>query len=129
MLTDPIADMLTRIRNSIQRKHRFVDVNSSKLIKAILTVLKEEGFIQNFVENKDVRLTRVFLRYDQDKESLVAGLKRVSKPGKRIYVKWFQVPIVRRGLGTTVVSTSQGIMTGKKARQEKIGGELICCVW
>lgn len=129
MLSDPIADMLTRIRNSVQRKHRFVDVSASKLNASILAVLKEEGFIQDFIENKELRLFRVFLRYDFNRESLVSGLKRVSKPGKRVYVKACDVPILRRGLGTTVVSTSRGVMTGKKARQERVGGELICCVW
>ena len=129
MLTDPIADMLTRIRNAIMREHRYVDVRASKMIKSILCVLKEEGFIGNFVENSEARHIRIFLKYDQDKDSLISGLTRVSKPGRRVYVKHDQVPILRRGLGLSIISTSQGIMSGKKARKEGVGGELVCSVW
>lgn len=129
MLTDPIADMLTRIRNAMQRKHRFVDINSSRLNSAILNVLKEEGFIQDSIVNKELRKTRVFLKYDSNRESLINGLKRVSSPGRRVYVKAEDVPILRGGLGATVVSTSRGVMSGRKARREKVGGELICSVW
>lgn len=129
MINDPIADMLTRIRNAIQQKHRFVDVNRSKLILTLLSVLKETGFICNYVENPEERQIRVFLKYKENRESLINGLKRESTPGRRYYVNWKRIPIVRRGIGTAIVSTSKGVLSGTEARKQKIGGELICTVW
>ncbi len=129
MLSDPIADMLTRIRNAILCKHRYVDVNFSKINLSILSVFEESGFIFNFLTNDELRKIRVFLRYDRERESVITNLKRLSKPGRRKYSKWFDVPIFRRGLGISVVSTSKGMISGKKAKEEKVGGELICSIW
>jgi small subunit ribosomal protein S8 len=129
MLNDPIADMLTRVRNAIQQRHKYVDVSMSRMIVAILTVLKEGGFVKSMALNQEKRLVRVYLSYNSDRESAIQGLKRVSKPGRRIYVGWPDVPVIRRGLGLSVVSTSKGVMSGTMARKEKIGGELICCIW
>lgn len=129
MLNDPIADMLTRIRNAALRKHRYVDVRSSKLITSILSLLKETGFVLDFVSNEEERETRVFLRYHLNKHSLIQGLKRVSSPGRRVYVGWQDVPVVQNGLGLAVVSTSKGVMSGQKAKEEKLGGEFMCTIW
>lgn len=129
MLNDPVADMLTRIRNAALRKHRYVDVRSSKFITSILSLLKESGFIHDFVQNEKERETRVFLRYHLNRHSLVQGLQRVSTPGRRIYVGWQDVPVVQNGLGLAVVSTSKGVMSGQKAKDAKVGGEFICTVW
>jgi small subunit ribosomal protein S8 len=129
MFNDPIADMLTRIRNAIMRKHRYVDVSSSKHCNSILSIMKESGFVLDFVKSENQRETRVFLRYHQNKFSLINGLKRESKPGRRVYIGWQEVPVVQNGLGLAVVSTSKGVMSGKSARQEKVGGEFICTIW
>lgn len=129
MLNDPIADMLTRVRNAAQQKHRYVDVRMSKQIMYMLEVLKDDGFIQQYLVNEDKRLVRIYLKYDRSRNSFIQGLRRISKPGKRIYVKWDEVPIIRRGLGMSVVSTSKGIMSGTNARKQRVGGELICAVW
>lgn len=129
MLNDPIADMLTRVRNAVQQKHRYVDVRLSKMIVFMLNVLKENGFIYNFTVNEEKGLVRVYLRYDRMRNSLINGLKRVSKPGRRIYVKWDEVPIIRRGIGMSLVSTSKGIMSGTNARKQRVGGELLCTIW
>ncbi len=129
MLNDPIADMLTRVRNAAQQKHRYVDVRVSKQILFMLEVLKEDGFIQHYVVNEDKKLVRVYLKYDKSRNSFIQGLKRISSPGRRIYVKWDEVPIIRRGLGMSLVSTSKGIMSGTNARKQHMGGELICAVW
>ena len=129
MLNDPIADMLTRIRNANLQKHRYVDIRLSGLIVMILDVLKEDGFIQQYIKNDEKRLVRVYLRYDSTRASFIQNLKRISKPGNRIYVKWSDIPIVRRGIGSAVVSTSKGIMNGTKARKKRVGGELLCSVW
>lgn len=129
MLNDPIADMLTRIRNAVMQKHRYVDVSLSKMNLAVLSVLKESGFVSHFVANSEKRVVRIYLKYEANRNSFIQGLKRVSSPGRRVYVKADQVPVIRRGLGLSIVSTSQGIMSGKAARKENIGGELLCCVW
>lgn len=129
MLNDPIADMLTRIRNAALQKHRYVDVRASKLITSILSVMKETGFVLDFVNNENQKDIRVFLRYHLNKFSLIQGLKRVSSPGRRIYIGWQDVPVVQNGLGLAVVSTSKGVMSGQKAKHEKIGGEFICTIW
>lgn len=129
MLNDPIADTLTRIRNAITQQHRYADIMLSKLMVSIVKVLKESGFINDYFVNQEKRKIRVYLKYDQTKNSCIQGLQRRSKPGRRVYVKSDQVPIVRRGLGIPIISTSKGIMSGKKARQAKIGGELLCTVW
>ena len=129
MINDPIADMLTRIRNAALQKHRYVDVRASKLITSILSLMKETGFVLDYSTSEDKRHTRVLLRYHQNKFSLIQGLKRISKPGRRIYIGCEDMPVVQNGLGLAVVSTSKGVMSGQKAKNEKVGGEFMCTIW
>ena len=129
MTHDPIADMLTRMRNALAQRHKYVDVRLSKLNGAILKVLQEEGLIEKFFNDEDNHMIRVFLKYDNNRNALISQLKRMSSPGRRLYVQWPDVPIVRKGLGMAIVSTSQGVMNGNKARIKQVGGELLCCVW
>jgi len=130
VMTDPIADMLTRIRNANQMKHDTVDIPASKLKKEILEVLKAEGYIVGYkVVKGDVQDTlRVSLKY-LNNERVVKGLKRISKPGLRVYAKTSEIPKVLNGLGIAVISTSKGIMTDREARKQKIGGEILAYVW
>lgn len=130
-LTDPIADMLTRIRNACKAKHKKVDIPSSKMKKEVARVLLEGKFISNFVEVEDQRqnLLRIFLKYDQANRSLISGLKRISKPGLRIYVKKESLNSFGKVMGTTIFSTSRGIMTHKEAKTAGVGGEAVCRVW
>lgn len=131
VLTDPISDMLTRIRNANHRKHKTVDIPASKMKAEILKVLKDEGFIADFNrKNKDVQGTlHVTLKYLENDERVVRGLKRISKPGLRVYARNNELPRVLNGLGIAIVSTSQGIMTDKEARKRNIGGEVLAYVW
>ncbi|MDD3122500.1 MAG: 30S ribosomal protein S8 [Candidatus Izemoplasmatales bacterium] len=131
VMTDPIADMLTRIRNANQMKKQTVDIPASKLKTEILTVLKQEGFITDFVVvNEGVQgLIKVTLKYLQNSERAVRGLKKISKPGLRVYAKSDELPRVLNGLGIAVVSTSRGIMTDREARKQQVGGEVIAYVW
>ena len=129
-MTDPIADMLTRIRNANQMKHEKVDIPASKLKKQVLELLKKEGYIASVqvVNNKPQDILRVTLKYMQN-ERVVKGLKRISKPGLRVYAKTNEIPKVLNGLGIAVISTSQGIMTDREARKLKVGGEILAYVW
>ena len=129
-ITDPIADMLTRIRNANAQRHETVDVPSSKLKKSIAEILFDEGYIKAFEEIEDgVQGTiRITLKY-VNKQKVIAGLKRISKPGLRVYATKDELPKVLGGLGIALISTSKGIMTDKKARQEGIGGEVLAFVW
>ncbi len=129
MIHDPIADMLTRIRNAIARRHRFVHVRYSKVNLAILKVFAKAGFIDRVIESSDGRLIRVYLKYTEERESIISDLQRVSKPGRRKYVGATNLPVIRRGLGKVVVSTSKGMMSAEDARRENMGGELICSIW
>lgn len=131
VMTDPIADMLTRIRNANQMKHKTVDVPASKLKMEILNVLKQEGYIADFVRIDDgVQGTlRVSLKYLVNDERVVRGLKKISKPGLRVYAKTDDLPQVLNGLGIAIISTSRGIMTDRDARKNKVGGEVIAYVW
>ena len=131
MMTDPIADMLTRIRNANMAQHRSVLIPSSKIKVALARILKEEGYIQHFDVNRaePQPMLRIILRYDENRRPVISGLKRVSKPGRRIYTKRQSIPRVRSGLGTAILSTSLGVMTGKKARRLNVGGEVLCYVW
>lgn len=131
VMTDPIADMLTRIRNANQIKHKTVDVPASKLKMEILNVLKQEGYISDFVRIDDgVQGTlRVSLKYLVNDERVVRGLKKISKPGLRVYAKTDDLPQVLNGLGIAIISTSRGIMTDRDARKNKVGGEVIAYVW
>ncbi|MDQ7031213.1 MAG: 30S ribosomal protein S8 [Desulfonauticus sp.] len=125
-LSDPIADLLTRIRNAHLARHKEVVVPASKLKAEILRILKEEGFIQDYLEED--KTLKVYLKYYQGKP-VIKGLKKISKPSRRIYVKAKEIPIVRNGLGIAILSTSQGILEGRQARKSNVGGELICEVW
>lgn len=129
--TDPIADMLTRIRNAVAARHEYVNIPASKTKVAIARVLKEEGFIKDYEvqEEGSRRIMRVQLTYTGKKEPLLSGLKRVSKPGLRVYVQKREIPRVYGGLGIAILSTPQGIMTGQKAWRRSIGGEVLCYVW
>ena len=130
-ITDPIADMLTRIRNACKAKHKKVDIPSSKLKKSVAQALLDSKYIANFVEVEDNRqnLLRIFLKYDKENRSVVTGLKRISKPGLRIYFKKENLKLLERQLGMILLSTSKGILTDQQARNQKIGGEAICKVW
>ena len=130
-MTDPIADMLTRVRNATMARHDFVLVPSSKIKLAVAKILRDEGFIKEYevVKGKQQRAIKIYLKYTDKKESVIEGLQRVSKPGLRIYVSKSEIPRVYGGLGMAILSTPNGIVTGKKAWQEGVGGELICFVW
>lgn len=131
MMTDPIADMLSRIRNANNARHKSVDVPCSNIKKEIARILLDEGYIKGYdvVEDDKQGMIKVDLKYSQDGERVISGLKRISKPGLRVYVKCDDVPKVLGGLGIAIISTSKGIITDKMARQEKVGGEVICYVW
>ncbi|MGA8035705.1 MAG: 30S ribosomal protein S8 [Candidatus Acidiferrales bacterium] len=132
MTTDPIADLLTRIRNAARAKHARVDVPSSKLKVEVTRILKEEGYVANFKvveEQKGKKTLRVFLRYTPDRRSVITNLKRVSRPGSRRYVAKTGIRQVVGGMGISIVSTAQGLMTGQAARKAGIGGEMMCEVW
>ena len=132
MTTDPIADLLTRIRNAARAKHPRVDVLSSKLKIEVARILKEEGYVANYKvveEQKGKKTLRVFLRYTQDRRSVITNLKRVSRPGSRRYVAKTAIRQVVGGMGISIVSTAQGLMTGQAARKAGIGGEMMAEVW
>jgi small subunit ribosomal protein S8 len=131
MTTDPIADLLTRIRNGALAKHPRVEMPSSKMKIEIARILKEEGYLANYkvVEEKGKKTLRVFLRYTPDRRSVITDLKRISRPGSRRYVGKFDIKPVVGGMGIAIVSTPRGLMTGTSARKEGVGGELLCEVW
>ena len=130
-ITDPVADMLTRIRNANSAKHETVDVPASNLKKAIAQILLDEGYIKSFelVDNGNQGIIHITLKYMAKKAPVISGLKRVSKPGLRIYAGAEELPKVLKGLGIAIVSTSKGVMTDKKARELHIGGEVLAFVW
>jgi len=130
-VTDPVADMLTKIRNGASAKHEKVDIRPSKLKMEIIKILKNEGYVKNFkkVTQDNIDLIRVFLKYDENETSIIHGLNTVSTPGRRVYSGYKTMPRVYNGLGTVIVSTSSGVITGKKAVANKVGGEIICTVW
>lgn len=131
VMTDPIADMLTRIRNANNAKHETVDIPASNVKKSIANILLEEGFIKGFdvIDDGKQGIIRIQLKYGKDKEKIITGVKRISKPGLRVYVKSDEIPRVLGGLGIAILSTSKGIITDKFARKESVGGEVICYVW
>jgi len=131
VVSDPIADLLTRIRNANMVNHDRVEVPGSKMKKAIVQILKDEGFIRDFewVDNGHQGLIRIYLKYGPNKTKVISGLRRISRPGLRVYAKRDQVPKVLGGLGIAVLSTSRGVMTDKRARQEGLGGEVLCYIW
>ena len=130
-MTDPVADLLTRIRNGQGRLKQFVDIPCSNLKKRISYILKEEHFVRDFIEIKDNKqnMLRVFLKYDFENEPVIHGIKRISKPGCRIYVDSDNLPRVLNGLGISILTTSKGVMSNKKAKQLSVGGEVLCHVW
>jgi len=131
MMTDPIADMLTRIKNALMARHKTVVVPGSKLKLEIARILKEEGYIEDYrvIEEKPQIKIEIVLKYDEKKRPVIAGIKRVSKPGRRIYRGYKELPKVLNGLGIAIISTSQGIMTDHEARKRRVGGEVICEIW
>ena len=130
-MTDPIADMLTRIRNANVVKHETVDVPASNIKKELARILLEEGFVRGYdvIEDGKQGIIRIQLKYGQSGERVISGLKRISKPGMRVYADKHEVPRVLNGLGISIISTSKGILTDKQARKENVGGEVICYVW
>ena len=130
-ITDPIADMLTRIRNANAQRHETVDVPASKLKKSIAEILLDEGYIKAYEEiaNETQGIIRITLKYDEKGNKVIAGLKRISKPGLRVYAAKDELPKVLGGLGIALISTSKGIMTDKKARTEGVGGEVLAYIW
>ena len=130
-MTDPIADMLTRIRNGKLARFSKVDIPASRMKIGLAKIFKDEGFIKNYKVIKDRKqgILRVFLKYDDNKHSVIHGLERVSKPSRRVYVGATEIPQVLNGLGMSVISTSKGLVTDRDARKENVGGEVICAVW
>ena len=130
-MTDPIADMLTRIRNAVAVRHDYVNVPASKVKVAIAKVLKDEGFVRDFemLDEGPSRFVRIHLSYTDNKEPILNGLKRVSRPGLRVYVQKREIPRVYNGLGVAILSTPKGIMAGQQAWRQQTGGEVLCYVW
>jgi len=131
VMTDPIADLLTRIRNANMVRHEKLEVPASNMKKEIAEILKREGFIRDveYIEDNKQGIIRIFLKYGQNNERVITGLKRISKPGLRVYAKADEVPRVLNGLGIALVSTSQGVVTDKEARAKQVGGEVLAYIW
>ncbi|AIF68316.1 MULTISPECIES: 30S ribosomal protein S8 [Bacillaceae] len=131
VMTDPIADMLTRIRNANTVRHEKLELPASKLKKDVADILKREGFIRDyeFVEDDKQGVLRIFLKYGKNDERVITGIKRISKPGLRVYAKSTEIPRVLNGLGIAVVSTSKGVLSDKEAREQAVGGEVLAYVW
>lgn len=131
MLTDPIADFLTRIRNANQANKERVEIPNSRMKRALAEIMKNEGFLRNYdkIEDGKQGILRLYLKYGPNKTKVITGLKRISKPGLRVYVQKDEVPKVLGGLGIAILSTPKGLMTDKQARQDGLGGEVICYIW
>jgi len=131
VMTDPIADMLTRIRNANMVKHEKLELPASKMKKEIADILKREGFVSDyeFVEDNKQGILRIFLKYGANEDRVITGIKRISKPGLRVYAKANEVPRVLNGLGVAIVSTSRGVLSDKEARSQAVGGEVLAYVW
>lgn len=131
MVSDPIADMLTRIRNAMQARHAKVDVPGSKLKLEIARILKEEGYVLNYKQGDEgsVRVIKIYLKYNANNTPVITHLQRESKPGRRVYVASREIPRVLGGMGINILTTPRGVMTGREARKEGVGGELLCSVW
>ena len=130
-VSDPVADMLTKIRNASIAKFEKVDISTSRLKLEITKILKNEGYIKTFkkINHENKNYIRIFLKYDEKRASIISGLERVSKPGRRTYVGYKKMPRIYNGYGIIIISTSDGVITGKKAKEKKVGGELLCSVW
>ena len=126
---DPIAELLTKIRNAKGAQHRYVDLGYSKIKIRILEIMKTNGFVENFLVNEKERKIRIFLRYNRDREAVVRGLERKSKSGLRRYVGYRDIPRVFNGMGVAILSTPKGVLDGETARNLKVGGEILCTVW
>jgi len=131
MISDPIADMLTRVRNAIRARHPKVDVPASKLKVEIARILKEEGYIQNYkvAEEGAKKTIKIYLKYNNDDMPVISSIERISRPGCRVYVGQQDIPRVLGGLGINIMTTPRGVMTGRDAHKERVGGELLCRVW
>jgi len=131
MVTDPIADFLTRIRNGIHARHEAVEMPASKMKLELAKILKAEGYIKNFkvVQDQKQGLLKLFLKYDDERVAAIGSIRRVSKPGRRVYAGNEDLPKVKNGLGIAIISTSKGVMTDRRAREEKVGGEVLCAIW
>ena len=129
--SDPVADMLTKVRNAAMARHEKVDVPASKLKLEIVKILKTEGYIKNFkkVQEEGKNILRIFLKYDDDNNPVIHGVKKISTPGRRVYSGYKDLPRVYNGYGTIIVSTSSGVTTGRKATEKQVGGELVCTIW
>ena len=129
--SDPVADMLTKVRNAAMARHEKVDVPASKLKLEIVKILKTEGYIKNFkkVQEEGKNILRIFLKYDDENNPVIHGVKKISTPGRRVYSGYKELPRVFNGYGTLIVSTSAGVTTGKKATEKMVGGELVCTIW
>ena len=129
--SDPVADMLTKVRNAAMARHEKVDVPTSKLKLEIVKILKTEGYIKNFkkVTEEGKNVLRIFLKYDEENNPVIHGVKKISTPGRRVYSGYKDLPRVYNGYGTVIVSTSSGVTTGKKATEKMVGGELVCTIW
>ncbi len=130
-VSDPVADMLTKIRNASMAKFEKVDITPSKLKLEIIKILKNEGYIKNFkkMTQEDQDVIRVFLKYDDRQQPVIHGIQKISTPGRRVYSGYRKMPRVLNGYGTVIVSTSSGVTTGRKAAEKRVGGELICSIW
>ena len=130
-MTDPIADLLTRIRNAGMVKHQKVDVPKSNIKLAIVNVLKEQGYIKNFKTISDDKqgVIRIYMKYDEFERPVIHAIDRVSKPGRRVYVANDEIPLIKNGLGVAILSTSRGVLSDSAARKAQVGGELLCTVW
>jgi small subunit ribosomal protein S8 len=129
MMTDPVSDMLTRIRNAALARHERTLVPASQLKKHIAEILKSEGFIADVRQEDDPRTLTIVLKYGRDRSSAIDGIRRVSRPGRRVYVRHDHIPRVLSGMGVAILSTSRGVMSDREARRQKVGGELLCEVW
>jgi small subunit ribosomal protein S8 len=131
MTSDPIADMLTRVRNALRARHPKVDVPASKLKTEIARILKEEGYIANYkvAEEGVKKVIKIYLKYANDNSPVISGIERVSRPGCRSYAGQHEIPMVQGGLGISILTTARGVMTGRTARKESVGGEILCRVW
>ena len=130
-MTDPVADMLTRIRNANIARHERLEIPASRLKEEVARILQEEGYIRNYryLEDRKQGILRIYLKYSRDKERTISGIRRISKPGRRVYVGKAELPRVLNGLGIAILSTSRGVMTAAQCKREGIGGEVLCYVW
>ncbi|HEU64635.1 MAG: 30S ribosomal protein S8 [Candidatus Anoxychlamydiales bacterium] len=126
---DPIAEFLTKIRNAQKAQHKFVDITLSKMKINLAKILKEHGYIESFLQNEQKRKMRIFLKYTKDREGIIRLIKRISKPGRRLYASKEKLPRVLGGIGLAIVSTSKGVMTDEDARKQNVGGEILCYIW